>query len=358
MTPSPSSARLRSELRRRTLSLVAIAALLAAAALALLLPAGEAAGRAGALILGVMAGALTVVILGSWYLRRPLRLAIETLESEARAAETLRLHAERLVAAGRLAAGLAHEVGNPLCAVTNYAHALEEKVPPELRATVGALQRAVWRIERIMDGFLDHARPRDPGSLGADVNDAVRETLSFLSDQGVLRRVGATTKLHGKPLPVAGRTLELEQIFANLVLNAVDAMPGGGALVIWTRRLPRRALVEGPQYREGDDPAVLLRPRSRDERLERWVAASDAEEVVKVVVADSGHGVARGDEERIFEPFVTTKAPDGGSGLGLSIVRRLVEAMSGIVWVQRSREGGAAFHLVLPVHVPPPPLPR
>ena len=72
---------------------------------------------------------------------------------------------------------------------------------------------------------------------------------------------------------------------------------------------------------------------------------------MKLVVADSGHGVPRGDEERIFEPFVTTKSAGKGTGLGLAIVRRMVDQLDGLIWVQRSREGGAAFHLVLPITV-------
>src|ERR1700733_7302978 len=85
----------------------------------------------------------------------------------------------RLASAGRVAAGLAHEVGNPLCAITNYAHSLEDKVAPELRPVVQSLQREVARIQRMMDGLIDYARPREPGALGADVTVALRETLRF-----------------------------------------------------------------------------------------------------------------------------------------------------------------------------------
>jgi len=155
-------------------------------------------------------------------------------------------------------------------------------------------------------------------------------------------------QLEEAPLPAPGDALELEQVFVNLVLNAADSMPGGGRLVIWTQRAPREALEVG-LTRRADDPRTSLRSRKRDERLSLWVATHDAEEVVMVVIADSGQGVKSGDEERIFEPFFTTKAPDQGSGLGLAVVRRLVDAMGGMVWVQAAREGGAAFHLVLPI---------
>ncbi len=254
----------------------------------------------------------------------------------------------RLVSAGRVAAGLAHELGNPLCAITNYAHSLEDKVAPELRPTVQSLQREVARIQRMMDGLIDYARPREPGALGADVNVALRETLRFLGDQGVLRRITLDAQLDTAALPVRATALELEQAFANLLLNAADAMPGGGKLALWTKRIPRATLGDGTLRRPDDE----LRPVEvrRDERMERWLAANEMDHVVKIVVADSGHGIERGSEERVFEPFITTKAPEHGTGLGLAIVRGIVNAMSGLVWVQRSREGGAAFHIVLPCH--------
>jgi signal transduction histidine kinase len=107
-------------------------------------------------------------------------------------------------------------------------------------------------------------------------------------------------------------------------------------------------LADASRRRSGDaGPAAASR---RDDRMEQWLAAHAAAEVVKIVVADSGHGIERGSEERVFEPFVTTKAPEHGTGLGLAIVRGLVSTMGGLVWGQRSREGGAAFHIVLPLH--------
>ena len=226
---------------------------------------------------------------------------------------------------------------------------------PEYLPTLQSLQREVARIQRMMDGLIDYARPGETGATGtagADVNVALRDTLRFLGDQGVLRRIAIDERLASVSLPVSGTALELEQAFANLLLNAVDAMPGGGQLALWTGRLLRTTLVDGSLRRPGDGPAPLA--VRRDDRLDRWLASHEIAQVVKVVIADGGHGVARGSEERIFEPFVTTKAAERGTGLGLSIVRGIVDKMGGMVWVQRSREGGAAFHLVLPVHADAP----
>ncbi|HEY2850674.1 MAG TPA: ATP-binding protein [Gemmatimonadaceae bacterium] len=300
-----------------------------------------------ATILGSIAAAILIAAgwITAWRTQRRLRSV--TAERDAVRAQNAALG--RLASAGRVAGGLAHELGNPLCAITNYAHSLEPKVAPELRPTLHSLQREAARMQRMTDGMIEHVRPRQPGADGADVNVALRESLSFLGEQGVLRRITVNEHLDDAPLPVRGTAIELEQAFANLVLNAVDAMPGGGTLALWTKRLARSSLVEGALRRSGDDAAYVT--SRRDGRIEAWLASQEITEAVKIVVADSGHGVAHGHEERIFEPFVTTKET-AGTGLGLSIVRGIVHSMGGIVWVQRSREGGAAFHIVLAVHTP------
>ena len=261
-----------------------------------------------------------------------------------------REQSERLASAGRLVAMLLHEIGNPVSAIVNYAHTLEAKVPPELKATVASLQREAFRVVKLRDGFLDFVRPKDAAHTGADLNAAVQETLSFLNDQGALKRIEVDLQVSAAPKPTRGTALELEQAIANLVLNAAAAMPEGGRLVIWAERFNRQALLDASNRRTDESEGRIIHPRRSDDRMSTWLASLDVEEVVKIVVADSGHGFNHGDLEQIFEPFFTAKAGDDGVGLGLTVVRRVVDAMDGIVWAQRSREGGAAFHIVLPVN--------
>lgn len=259
---------------------------------------------------------------------------------------------ERLASGGRLVAMLLHELGNPVSAIVNYAHTLEAKVPAELKHTVAALQREAFRIVKLRDGFLDFVRPRTAAETGADFNAAVRETLEFLGDQGALKKITVDLQLSAAPKPTRGTALELEQAIANLVLNAAAAMPEGGRLVIWAERLNREALLEATNRRtdQGQEEGRIIHPRRADDRLSSWLASLDVEEVVKIVVADSGHGFHHGNLEDLFVPFFTSRADEDGIGLGLTVVRRVVDSMDGIVWAQRSREGGAAFHIVLPVH--------
>jgi signal transduction histidine kinase len=260
-----------------------------------------------------------------------------------------REQSERLASAGRLVAMLLHELGNPVSAIINYAHSLEQKVPDELKATVASLQREAFRVVKLRDGFLDFVRPKEASETGADLNEAVRETLGFLGDQGALKRIEVDLQMSEAPKPTRGTALELEQAIANLVLNAAAAMPEGGRLVIWAERFNREALLEASKRRTDANEGRIVHPRRADDRLTTWLDSLDVEEVVKVVVADSGHGFVHGNFEQIFEPFFTSKADEEGVGLGLTVVRRVVDSMEGIVWAQRSREGGAAFHIVLPV---------
>ena len=294
---------------------------------------------------------LAVAIVALWCLWRQWRRQVRSLESRLSAVESERAQVDRLVTAGRVAAELAHEVGNPLCAITNYVHSLNERVAPELRGTIQSMQREIGRIERMMDGFVDYARPDSDAHRGTDVTAAVDATLGFLRDQGVLRRITVEPHIDPTPMVVPATALALEQVFANLVLNAVDAMPAGGRLRISVRRRIARDLIDAPAHRASDTAEVggPVRTETSDERLAAWVAAGRTAEVVKVVVSDSGHGVIAGDEVRIFEPFFTTRSREHGTGLGLAVVKRLVRNMNGLIWVQRSREGGAAFHIVMPV---------
>ena len=115
-----------------------------------------------------------------------------------------------------------------------------------------------------------------------------------------------------------------------------------------------RSVVEGSSgrgARRSDDAPDVYRPHRPNRRLTEWLTGARAApaDVVQVVIADSGPGVAPEDAERIFDPFFTTKEPGKGTGLGLAIVARTVDDLGGAVWVQRAREGGAAFVLVLPM---------
>lgn len=264
--------------------------------------------------------------------------------------QTQLVRAEKLASVGRLAAGIAHEIGNPLGALNGYSHILRGRLTGDALASeaISGFERETLRIDRIVRGLLDYARPRKPTPLPIDVNESLRHVVDLLNAQGVLRRVSLRLELANESPRVYGERHDLEQVFVNLLLNAAHAVESTGAVTIRTTCMSRETLEAG-MVRAGDSPGTTV-PHLPSPRVRRWLESDDRPaDVVKIVVADSGPGVPPDDTERIFDPFFTTREPGKGTGLGLAIVLRIVENFQGIVWVQSAREGGAAFHLLFPL---------
>jgi signal transduction histidine kinase len=249
------------------------------------------------------------------------------------------VHSEKLASIGRLAAGVAHEVGNPLGAIGTYIDVLRRRgAEPDL---VAGMARELDRIDRIVRGLLDYARPREEPLAPLDPAAVVGGAYRLLDAQGALKPVRPTLDIAPDVPEILGRVHLLEQAIVNLVLNAVDAAPGGVMIVgarAWAYEPPRV-----PVRRESD-PATAAFPRAVERRPAR-AEFSTGQPGVLVFVADSGPGVPPDDRDKIFDPFYTTKPPGRGTGLGLAIVARAVHDMGGVVWVDTAREGGAAFKM-------------
>ena len=261
------------------------------------------------------------------------------------------VRAEKLASVGRLAAGIAHEIGNPLGAIAGYAHLLRVGAAGDPRAleAVGGLEREAARIDRIVRGLLDYARPRRISPAPVDVNDTLRHVAALVTEQGHLRHVALMMTLAQHAPVVNGDRHELEQVFVNLLLNAADAAGHSGVVAV-SSTIMTRAAIEAGFERRASDAATRNAHHPPSPRVTGWLARNGgADTFVKIIVADSGAGVPDADAERIFDPFFTTKEPGKGTGLGLAIVARSVENLGGIVWVERAREGGAALHLFLPL---------
>ena len=260
------------------------------------------------------------------------------------------VRAEKLAGIGRLAAGVAHEIGNPLGAINGYVHLLRRAIgrEPGTIETLDGLEHEARRIDRIVRGLLDYSRPRRVTPAPVDINECARGAVLLLDTQGALRGVDVVLDLDTRAAPVPALRHDVDQIFVNLLLNAVDAMDGAGRIVVHTRATDAARLLAPNARRAGDKEgdAPLREPSAK---VRSWLDRAPRGPVLEVVVADSGGGVAQENVERIFDPFFTTKAPGKGTGLGLSVVARTVESLGGTIWVQRSREGGAAFVLLLPL---------
>ncbi len=301
-----------------------------------------------ALVFAAVAVALLVWLLMVRHLvNRYVLVAIDYTRETNRAL----IRADKLAATGRLAAGIAHEVGNPLSAIATYAQVVRQRSTnhPELREPLDGIEREVERIDRIVRGLLDVAKPRRRTPRPIGVDNVLRETLRLLQDQGVLRRVTVEAALDSENALVFAEQHDLEQVFVNLLLNAVDAMHGAGTLRVRTRRVPPNIARAMSEPRRAEDQPGEQYPHEPNLRARVWLSkVSNPSDVVQIVVADSGPGIPADDLERVFEPFYSTK-PDGrGTGLGLAIVAQTVEGLGGTIWAQPAREGGAALVLLLP----------
>jgi two-component system sensor histidine kinase HydH len=235
--------------------------------------------------------------------------AVEELQQRERAM----LRAEQLAAVGQVAAGVAHELRNPLTSVKMLAQTgLEGPNPTGLPPDdLAIIEHEVRRMEACIQTFLDFARPPSTERRRSDLLTVVRRALTLVEGRARRQKVNFKVELPPGPVELLIDPEQIHQVLVNLLLNALDALPHGGIVHI---------TVEGP---------------------------CDERPFATVRIQDTGAGIAPRIKERLFEPFVSGK--ETGLGLGLSISRRLVEAHGGIIQGENPEEGGALFTFTLPV---------
>lgn len=225
--------------------------------------------------------------------------------------ETLVIQNERFAASGKLAATVAHEVNTPLQAIRNFLY-LAGQAEDEQRDDYHALIRdEIGRISTIIQQFLNLYRPDNSSILEIDIN-ALIERIMLLT-QNTLTKHSITVERRFMPEPplIHGRADQLTQVFLNLIMNAIEAMPHGGSLTLRT-------------------------------------SANALQGMVTVEISDTGTGILPTIEARIFEPFFTTKPQ--GTGLGLAISRRIIEQHNGRITIQNNAEQGSTCILTLPTN--------
>jgi signal transduction histidine kinase len=271
---------------------------------------------------------------------------------------------DRLAALGAMAAGLAHEVKNPLGAIKGAAQLLEELAvqgppPPAPRSPgsipppadggaqefIGIILEEVNRLDRVVRSFLDYARPHAGNPVPLDVNAAVRRSVQILSTQ-TSEEVELKLDLN-EPLPRAKIDPEqFRQVLINLIQNAIQAMDGAGKVTVATSH--RRTRVPW-----ASSPSLDRASRSDGTSAQRagWSTQDDAGEVVEVSVRDTGPGITQTVLRNLFIPFFTTK--DRGTGLGLAISQSIVQNAGGRIHVHTQSGAGTTFTIVLPVATDP-----
>ena len=255
-----------------------------------------------------------------------LETAQRSLESEQRRRQQVecRLHnAQRLASLGRLAAGLAHEIGTPLNVISGRADALMRQLGDDERASRGlqAISAQSDRIVRIVRDMLDFARMKSPRRLPISLAATIAGVLELVHDD--LQRAGTVTKVEiPSALPrVTADADQLQQVFHNLIINARDAMAGGGTLRIHAEE--QRC----PHPERGGPPARFA----------------------VITFADTGSGITAEDRARVFDPFFTTKEPGRGMGLGLAVSYGIVEEHGGWFGLQSAPGQGTQVSVYLPI---------
>ena len=234
------------------------------------------------------------------------------------------LRSEQMAALGQLAAGLAHELRNPLTAMKMLvAGAAESGNAGRLTCNdLTVLTTEIGRLERSIQTFLDFARPPKLEKRSRDVREVVQQTVDLVAARGKQQCIRLQSDMPNRPVIVEADHEQLRQLLLNLVLNAMDAQPQGGAVLI---------SVSAAAVDDSGDAGSSNGPHTS------WIT---------LTVADQGPGIPAGAAERIFDPYFSTK--DTGLGMGLAICRRIVEDHGGEIGVENSAAGGADFRVRLP----------
>ena len=252
---------------------------------------------------------------------------------ELKAAQMQLIQAEKLQSIGRLAAGVAHEVKNPLATLQMGIQCLRDGgvAGDETMAMVMTeMQEAIRRANVVVSDLLNLSSPKELGMQEAEMNPLIEKSLRFVKHDILRNKIEVVCAL-APDLPRCRVDADkIEQVLINLLMNACDAMPARGTLTIASAVRTLRA--DEVAHEAGDRAGVRFR---------------DGEKVVAVEVRDSGPGIPADKLGKIFDPFYTTKATGKGTGLGLSVARQIIELHKGRIGVANAPGGGAVATILL-----------
>jgi len=233
---------------------------------------------------------------------------------------------DRLASLGTLSAGMAHEIKNPLVSIKTFAQLLPERYQDsDFRETFSNLiGHEIDRIDSLVNQLLRFARPAKPLLKPMHVHSVLEKSLQLVGHRLYQKEIKLTRSWQADVDTIRADADQLEQVFLNFFLNAMDAMKRGGEMVVSTE----------------------IRP------AEEWVAAvtgtnGDVHELLRITVRDNGEGIRSEDIPHVFDPFFTTK--DYGTGLGLSVVHGIIQEHAGQIEVESELSKGTAFHILLPL---------
>jgi two-component system NtrC family sensor kinase len=270
----------------------------------------------------ITAGVIAIILTTVFTTRLMIRQLVQT-ETRMKEMDAQLVQSDKLASLGKMAAGVAHEINNPLAVILQKTGWLQDLLDEEefkksangeeFRASVKKIEEHVERARKVVHNMLGYARRMEPRLEDIDVNQTINQTVDILENYARSNNIDIQTDLAGNLPITAGDQAQLQQVILNLINNAIDAI--------------------------GKDGTVSVKS-SRDSSQ------------IKVVIADTGPGIPESMQKKIFDPFFTTKNTGKGTGLGLWISYNIIEKMGGKLSLQSKEGQGAAFTITLPI-VPP-----
>jgi PAS domain S-box-containing protein len=266
-----------------------------------------------------------------------LRDALTSLRKsheELKQAQLQIIHSAKLESIGRLAAGVAHEVKNPLAIILAGTEFLAGHPDAEqVQSVLEDIRAAVKRANGVIGGLLDFSSATEIQPSMVPVNQVVEQSLGLVQHALVRERVQVVRDLAPDLPAIPLDVTKIEQVLVNLCINAIDAMGSGGTLTVRTRMRQLRSGDEGIGLRQSDPLRV-------------------GQTAVLIEIQDSGPGLPPDHLAKVFDPFFTTKPTGKGTGLGLAVSRTIVGIHGGAIWLQNAPAGGAIATVVLRCSVP------
>lgn len=268
-----------------------------------------------------LAGVLLIII-GAVFATRSMMNQLTRMDREKAASEELAVQSNKMAALGKMAAGIAHEINNPLAVIGENAGWLKDLLKKEdeatcknlgeFQSTVAKIESHVSRAKKVTHRLLGFARRMEPVQERVNINDVLDETISFLENEARYRNIEIKKDYFPQLPSTTSDSTQLQQVFLNILNNAIDALGKEGEINIKTQYTPR------------------------------------ANEIA-VEISDNGPGIPKEMVDKIFDPFFTTKQVGKGTGLGLSITYSIVEKLGGRIMVASEVDQGTTFTIYLPV---------